>query len=419
MRRLNRIETVGESLRAALEEIAAISPGFVVPLLKEGWDQRYGRKVETSRLLGRAGASAQALAEQIGADGRELLDAIAADPVAAWMNTLPKVTVLRTVWDQQYERTRSGRLRLKEVEDLPPAAIRIHSPHDADARYSTKTTPAGEADLEWVGSTCHLSESCDADTPNLVTDVHTTPATDPDVSATTDIQDKLIARDLTPGQHLMDAGYPSSANFAASARRGITLIAPVIAATGRNAKKGTFTPLDFTIDWKAGQARCPAGAVSRSMRPDARGLVTFRFRVRDCRPCPLRSTCTKALNPDLGRSITIHPQPVHQARVDAHRAQQGEDWAKIYRLRAGVESTISQAVRGPDLRHSRYRGLDKAHVQNVLTGMALNITRLGAHYDAHGQDTDDTGHEPHPVRPPTRLHRLCRDLGLTGRPAAA
>ena len=72
VRRLNRIETCGESLRAALEEIAAVSPGFVVALLKPGWDARYGRKVETSRLLGRANASAQALAEQIGADGQEV-----------------------------------------------------------------------------------------------------------------------------------------------------------------------------------------------------------------------------------------------------------------------------------------------------------------------------------------------------------
>lgn len=96
--------------------------------------------------------AAKALADRIS------LDSIAADPVAAWMNTLPKVTVLRTVWDQQYERTRGGRLRLKDVEDLGPAAERVHSPHDSDARYSTKTTPAGESDLEWVGSKCHLSE---------------------------------------------------------------------------------------------------------------------------------------------------------------------------------------------------------------------------------------------------------------------
>jgi transposase len=418
VRRLNRIETVGESLRAALEEIAEISPGFVVPLLKEGWDQRYGRKVEASRLLGRANASAQSLAEQIGADGQELLDAIDANPTAGWMNTVPKVVILRTVWDQQFAPARGGRPRLKDAPDLPPSAERIHSPQDPDARYSTKTTPGTEPDLEWVGTKCHLSESCDPDIPDLVTDVHTTPATDPDVTATTDIQDRLISRDLAPGQHLMDAGYPSSTNFAASAARGVTLVAPVIAQTGRNAQKGTFTPLDFTIDWEHGQARCPAGALSRSMRPDVRGLVTFRFRVRDCRPCPLRAKCTKAVNPDLGHSITVHPEPVHQARVNAHQAQQGEDWAKVYRLRAGVESTISQAVRGPGLRHSRYRGLGKVHVQNVLIGMALNITRLGAHFNT-GDEEAETGDKERPCRPPTRVHRLCRDQGLTGTTAAA
>jgi hypothetical protein len=407
VRRLNRIETCGESLRAALEEIAGISPGFVVPLLKEGWDQRYGRKVETSRLLGRANASAQSLAEQIGTDGQEVLDAIDADRAVAWMNRLPKVMILRTVWDQQYEHTRGGRLHLKEAGELAPSAERIHSPHDPEARYSTKTAPNGEADLEWVGTKAHLTETCDPDTPNLITDVHTTAATDPDVTATTAIQDKLIARGLAPDQHLMDAGYPSAANFAASAARGITLVAPVITKTGRNAKKNTFTPADFTIDWEGGQARCPAGAVSRSMHPDGRGLVTFRFRTRDCRPCPLRERCTRTIDPDRARSITIHPGPIHQARMNAHHAQQGEDWAKIYNIRAGVEGTISQAVRGPDLRHSRYRGLAKAHVQNVLTAMALNLTRLGAHLETADQDKSQR------LRPPTRVHRLCVAQGLT------
>ena len=60
--------------------------------------------------------------------------------------------------------------------------------------------------------------------------------------------------------------------------------------TGRDAELGTlFTTTDFDVDRDAGQATCPAGALSRSTRPDARGPVTFRFRVRDCRPCPLRA----------------------------------------------------------------------------------------------------------------------------------
>src|SRR6266545_2008967 len=138
VRRLNRSETVGEGLRAALEEIARISPGWIVPLLREGWDQRYGRKVETARLLGRKNASAQALAAQIGADGQALLAAVDADPTATWINELPQVKILRILWDQHYTATSTGRLRFKDAAELPTAAQRLHSPYDPDARYSTK-----------------------------------------------------------------------------------------------------------------------------------------------------------------------------------------------------------------------------------------------------------------------------------------
>ena len=69
----------------------------------------------------------------------------------------------------------------------------------------------------------------------------------------------------------------------------------------------------------------------------------------------------------------------------------------LYNQRAGAEGTISQAVRGTGLRQARYRGLAKTHVQNVASGIAINLTRLGAYYAAR----------PKTPRPPTRIHRLC------------
>ncbi|HET8681510.1 MAG TPA: IS1182 family transposase [Micromonosporaceae bacterium] len=401
VRRLNRVETVGETLRSALEAIARVSPGWVVPLLEPGWDERYGRRVETSRLLRHRNASAQALAEQIGADGRKLLAAIGADPVASWMHTLPEVAVLRLVWDQQYTPDSTGRLRLRTTEELAPAAERVHSPYDPEARYSTRRS-TGEHATGWVGSKVHLTESCDVDLPNLVTDVHTTAATEPDVAATTTIQDRLISRGLAPAEHVADAGYPSADNLAGSAKRDITLVAPVTVAIGRNAGKGTFTPADFQIDWDAQTATCPAGVISKPMRPDKRrGLVTFAFSIRDCRGCPIRDQCTLA-KPNTPRTLTIHPQPVHEARTAAQAAQGSDHWRKAYHSRAGIEGTISQAVRGPDIRHARYRGLAKTHLQNVLTGMAINIGRLGAYLDV----------SPTTPRRPTRIHQLCLTYGL-------
>ncbi|AUY47878.1 transposase [Streptomyces sp. CB01881] len=400
MRRLNRIECLGEALRAALEEIARTSPGLIVPLLGPGWDERYGRKVETSRLLRRKNASATRLAEQIGADGQSLIAAIDADATAGWMHNLPQVKTMRELWGQHFEATGTGRLRYRDTRELPPSAQRIRSPHDIDARYSTKGTPGADS-VEWTGSKGHLTESCDEDLPHLVTDVHTTCATEPDVSATTPIQDKLIDRDLKPGEHLTDSGYPSGANIGASLERGITLIAPVTVQTGRGAHHGTFTPKDFHVDWQTGVTRCPAGATSISMRPKKNGLIRVAFSRADCRPCPIRGQCTSSA-PHLGRSLEIHPEPIHTARMRMQTEQDSPEWRETHRARAGIEGPVSQAVRGPGLRRSRYRGLDKTHLQNILIGIAINIRRLGAHYDTTTE----------PERRPTRIHTLCTQYGI-------
>jgi transposase len=397
VRTLSRIEMVGETLRAALEEIARISPAWVVPLLEPGWDERYGRKVETSRLVGRGSKkiTAEKLAAQFGADGRTLLAAIDADRAAGWINRLPQVQLLRLVWEQQFE-ARAEVLVLKPAADLAPSAERPVSPYDPDVRYATK------GDIRWEGSKVHLTESCDEDLPHLITDVHTTAATEQDATETTEIQDRLIARGLAPSEHLMDAGYPSGQNIAASTARGIALIAPVTVLTGRNSKVATFVPADFEVDWDAGHARCPNGAVSGPPRPQKSGLITFKFPRHACTPCPIRDQCTRSPRPE-SRGITIHPRPIHEARMAAHRAQNTDTWRQTYNKRAGIEGTVSQAVRGPDLRHSRYRGQAKYHLQNILTGIAINLSRLGAHYEP-------TSTKP---RRPTRIQHLCEINGIS------
>ncbi|MFG2912370.1 transposase, partial [Kitasatospora sp. NPDC048298] len=138
------------------------------------------------------------------------------------------------------------------------------------------------------------------------------------------------------------------------------------------------------------------GATSISMRPKKNGLIHVGFSRADCRPCPIRAQCTTSA-PHVSRTLQIHPEPVHTARTRIQAEQDTPEWRQAYRARAGIEGTISQAVRGPGLRRSRYRGLTKTHLQNVLTGIAINIRRLGTHYDTTTR----------PDRHPTRIHTLC------------
>ncbi len=53
-------------------------------------------------------------------------------------------------------------------------------------------------------------------------------------------------------------------------------------------------------------------------------------------------------------------------------------YAAQYRARAGIEGTLSQAVRTMHLRRARYIGLAKVHLQRVLTAAGLNLVRVAA-----------------------------------------
>ena len=112
----------------------------------------------------------------------------------------PAVQILRHVWSEQYADP-PGPLRWRAVQDRAPAAELTASPYDPEARYSTKRGVA------WVGYKVHLTETCDDDQPQLITQVLTTPATTPDCVMGPAIQHDLARRDLLPSTHLLDSGY--------------------------------------------------------------------------------------------------------------------------------------------------------------------------------------------------------------------
>jgi len=51
-------------------------------------------------------------------------------------------------------------------------------------------------------------------------------------------------------------------------------------------------------------------------------------------------------------------------------------WKRRYRIRAGIESTLSQGVRAFGMRRSRYVGLAKTGLQQVCTAAAMNVSRV-------------------------------------------
>jgi transposase len=291
-----------------------------------------------------------------------------------WLAEVPAVQVLRQVWAEQYIGD-TGELRWREVKEMPPPAQMIASPYDPEARYSTKR------ELEWVGYKVHLTETCDPDTPHLLTNVETTPATTPDDNMLAIIHASLAARDRLPHEHLVDKGYTDAHVLVDSQRQyGVTIVGPVAEDPSWQAQAGAgFGKADFLIDWEAQTATCPIGKPSLSwlVNPDATKpeTVVVRFSRRDCSPCPARSQCTRRqVEP---RELVLQPRVEHEALWTARQCQQTEAFKVRYAARAGIESSHAQGVRRCGMRQTRYIGLARTHLQHIATAAAINVIRLG------------------------------------------
>jgi hypothetical protein len=187
----------------ALHQLRAAEPAWVQPHVLLGGYPRDGLRSDQARLP-KETSTREALARQVGADGDQLLAWVQSADTALGLSDLPALEALRQIWLQQYDRcTVPGleALRWRTGDEQPPAAGRIASPDDLEARdRSTRETPG-------VGDTLHLTETCDADHPDRITPVLTTPATTQARVMGPAIHQDLADRDLLPGIHWLDSGY--------------------------------------------------------------------------------------------------------------------------------------------------------------------------------------------------------------------
>ncbi|MBH1937179.1 transposase, partial [Streptomyces sp. AV19] len=377
VRDLTRLELVTEAVRAALEEVAGISPHLLDELVDEGWGLRYGRPVR----LGKNPTKPMTRILATGNDAVRLLEHLCrygADRMSG-----PRVQALRQIMVQNYHRDAAGHLRWRTAEKeggagLPPSSRAIVSPYDTSARYARH----GHI-ISWKGFAAHLTETCAADGPNVVTDVATTAATTHDSQVLPGVHTRLARRGLLPAEHLVDAGYTSLPHLAQAAREHqVTVSGPLKSNPTRQHRRSEgFARDDFHIDFDRQQVTCPQGQVSAGWHgpyptssPTAAPLIVARFTKSQCQPCPARAQCTTSR--ESHRTVGFPPRELRDLQLRIRTEQQTPGWKARYAVRSGVEGTVNEFAHGHGMRRCRYRGQRKAHVQHVLTAIAVNIERL-------------------------------------------
>lgn len=344
--RLCRADALQEAIRVL---VCQLHDGY--PDLRQRLDfaslyERYGDET----WLGCSTSGPERLAH-LGRDAQALL-AICGDRPAKAKATLAQMLAENFAFDDNDAPT--------PLDNAERPKDHIVTPHEPDVRVGRKK------DKRWQGDKVHIVETADEGETNFIIDIE---VTDPRVEDST-MTEELVqrAKFAVPEADTMlaDSGYASAANTRLAAAAGIDLVSP----PRGNTHRGYFAAQAFTFDFDRQIARCPGGCESSYWRPRGRE-IKIRFRVCDCRACPLKDQCTQS---PRGRTLGISRE-YQQLEADRRRAGQPE-FANLYHHRAPIEATVSHLVHDCGLRRSRYRGRRKRTLHAIFAATALNVRRL-------------------------------------------
>lgn len=372
IRTMNRLELVAETLRATLNELAAFAPVWLNSIALPEWFSRYHQRIEDTRLP-RSEKSREEFAVQVGEDGFYLIKLLSEQQ--SDLLKIEKIQTLQRVWERHYTQNETGEVSWRKNAELPRAATAIESPYDAEARHSNKR------ELSWTGYKVHLSETCDDCLPRLITNVQTTVATTQDVTATSDIHASLAKKKLLPSRHFVDTGYVDAALLVESAEKhSVELFGPARVNPSWQAREGGYDAAQFLIDWETQKAICPAGKQSvywyeeQAAGRYPRSNVLIKFKAKDCQDCLNRDKCIRSKT-GQSRRLRLPTRPLYEALAATRKLLSTEDGKREYQHRAGIEGTLSQAVRRGSLRRSRYSGMRKTQLQEVVVATGINLLR--------------------------------------------
>jgi hypothetical protein len=97
---------VAQTMVYVLNVLSEVAPDWIRAHVPDEWVERYGQRLEEERLPKEQ--ERQQYANQVGADGWLLLEALESADTPDWMKTLPAIATLRTMWEQQAGATRAG-----------------------------------------------------------------------------------------------------------------------------------------------------------------------------------------------------------------------------------------------------------------------------------------------------------------------
>jgi len=367
--RLSRLECVRETLRLALDFLAAFGGSSAW----EPWSERYADR-NPKELRDPSVERLRSTMDQAGRDARDVLAKARrlGEPVAQ----SEPVALLGRVFDQQFQIADDTTTVQRPIT---PAGC-VHNPHDPDAQWSTKKAMGKTG---WVGYKVQICETAPEEkrgkgepTEAVITAVLTQPAITSDHGS---LVPALEAHSGSGQNHpetaFADAGYISAPALERADADGYELCGPVGAPPHSSKRFGSDS---FMVDIPDRRATCPAGkanALCSRITEVKRGITYYYFAwaESDCACCPLKHQCLSQRPRSLFRTLQVGE--LHMIVQERRRLCTTPKYQQRMRRRNGIEGTNSECKRGYRLRRAWYRGLAKTDIQTQFVAAACNLRR--------------------------------------------
>ncbi len=252
----------------------------------------------------------------------------------------------------------------------------LQSPHDPDAEHGHKGS----------GYSAHITETCNnKGSTEIITDYEVLGNAPSDVGKADGVVSRLQDAGHQPSILFADAGYPTPKTLVELEEEGTTLAAPV----NRGSLKDDVMGRDsFQFDDAGNVTQCPTGHQPidhRIQNPNGDKLQNHAYFDGDrCRACPMLERCPvrapnhRAKGTPIRETrgnfrLGLHP---HLRARDARLAEQRtKQWKDRYKIRSGVEATMSELKRGHGMGKLRVRRLPRVHFAIACKVTACNIKR--------------------------------------------
>jgi hypothetical protein len=264
----------------------------------------------------------------------------------------------------------------------------LQSAFDPDASYGHKGS----------GYSAHITETCNNPGKNeIITDYEVHGAARSDMGKAPEILDRLEAAGLKPERLFADGGYPSVPSAMKVTKRNVEFIAPLNRSRLSDEVMGRD---QFKFDKDGFVVKCPRGhnpldhrilsqnnKTGRSLHAIFDGDICRKCRVLD--NCPVRAPNHRARGckpRDTMGHFRLEITPELRLRDQMYTNQQTTEWKEQYRIRSGVEATMSELKRSHGMGKLRVRRATKVCFAVACKVIACNIKRWAKALAASGTD---------------------------------